>query len=144
MPEYPSAAQTCADKIKAKIAVGIYPAAEWLPTVKELCEQLDTPADGTVRAALTLLADKQVITHELHVGYYPGSTPPDHGPNRPRHTEAEARPSPPPQVSAAFLDNEFVTVAELAGYRGRGRRAPSTGRRRAAGGGSARPGCPGG
>lgn len=39
-PEYPSAAQTCASKIQAKIAVGIYPAGEWLPIVKELCEQL--------------------------------------------------------------------------------------------------------
>ena len=94
------------------MAVGIYSAGEWLPTVRQLCEQLDT-SYGTVVAALALLTEKQVITHRLHMGYYPGSKP-DHGPNRPRRTEAEA--AAQSQTSAAFLDNEFATVAELSEY----------------------------
>jgi DNA-binding transcriptional MocR family regulator len=115
MPEYPSAAQTCADKIQAKIAVGIYPLGEWLPTIRQLCKQLDT-GDGTVGAALALLVDKGVITHESRVGYYPGSKPPDHGPSRPRRNAVPPEPPAQPQISAAFLDNEFVTVAELSAY----------------------------
>lgn len=105
----------CADEIHAKIKDGTYPAGQWLPLIKDLREQLNADADAaTVREALALLTDQGVVVHEQFMGRYPAGEKPEHGPSKKRKA---VKPEPTqPQTSAAFLDNEFVTVAEIALY----------------------------